>query len=55
MPRIVTNALPAFCVSTSVTFGVRPMKSRGCWMPAAWIVDALNAVTATPIPRACAR
>jgi len=45
MPRITTKDVPAFWVSTSVTFGVDWMKSRGRSMPLSSIVWAVKAVT----------
>ena len=47
MPRMVTNELPTFCVSTIVMFGTSAMKSRGASIPADSIVCAVNTFTVT--------
>ena len=47
MPRTTTNALPAFCVSTSVMFGTIWMKSAGRWMPASLIRVSVNTLIVT--------
>ncbi len=51
MPRTVMKELPAFCVSTSVMFGIIATKSRVLWIPACWIVSAVSTFIVTGTSR----